>query len=126
MQSIPGWPGALASLFDLSPGSGVGRDPSLAYNSGTVSVSPILEVNLGDLLPPDSPIPASIALTLTWADRPAQPPVVFPFFNQVVSLNYLVAVQVNAPVTDSGLYAWKLHTEVRYTSSNDPTSGYPT
>jgi len=59
--------------FDQSPGTAVGGDPVLVYNSDTVQVRPIIEVQLGTQAPPG--VPQDITVQLTWDGVPqACPP----------------------------------------------------
>src|SRR5262249_26055979 len=61
-------PGALRLAqpldFDRSPGTAVGGSPALAYNSATVDVRPILELDLGGIL--QTPAAERIDVQLTW------------------------------------------------------------
>src|SRR5262249_19773562 len=53
--------------FDQSPGTAVGGEPALVYNSGTVGVRPIVQAVLA--LDPDRGRPATIQARLTWNDH---------------------------------------------------------
>jgi len=50
--------------FDQSPGTSVGRDPALVYNSATVDVRPVIQLSLQT--DPNGPVPTEVQLQLTW------------------------------------------------------------
>src|SRR5262249_51459694 len=62
--------------FDLSPGTSVGRDPALVYNSSTVNVRPLVETELRT--PVETPLPFAVEAQLFWGwGEEAQEPVLF-------------------------------------------------
>ncbi len=63
--------------FDQNPGTAVGGDPALVYNSATASPIPILQVEIP--MSPDLPLPESATLQLQRDDGSTTgPPVTFP------------------------------------------------
>ena len=93
--------------FDQSPGTSVGGDPALVYNSATVDPRPVVEATLAT--DPSAPVPSSIQAQLTWGMGPAQPWVTFQTTGHAPGDSYLLSVQVATPVTSSGVYYWTLH-----------------
>ena len=91
--------------FDQSPGTTVGGDPALVYNSDTVSPRPILEFEITS--PAGLPRPSAIRVGLSWDGTPQQSIVSFPTATNQDGDTYLVAVQVDTPVPHTGLYAWQ-------------------
>ncbi len=97
--------------FDQSPGTAVGGDPALVYNSQTVAVRPIVEVNLAT--DPQQPLPASVQVRLTW-NGVSQGWVSFSTAGHQPGDSYLLAVQVGQPVGATGLYTWQAETRLDY------------
>src|SRR5262249_44745052 len=95
--------------FDLSPGTAVGGDPALVYNSDTVSVRPIISAFIAS--GPDDPVPLDIQARLKWDDRPWQDWVTFSTSGHGPGDVYLLGLQVTKPVEATGRYAWQF--EVR-------------
>src|SRR4051794_11384160 len=82
--------------FDLSPGTAVGGDPALVYNSDTVQPRPVVEARLTGL--DDGSV---VRLRLTF-NGVVQDWVTFAIVNpgEVTTLG----AQVQTPVLDSGVY----------------------
>lgn len=95
--------------FDLSPGTSEGRDPGLVYNSDTVAVRPILELQLPI---GGNPVPRSISVTLTWNNGIAQAPVFFYPTGHNPGDVLDMAVQVNQPVAAAGLYSYQVAIQI--------------
>src|SRR5262245_53943668 len=89
--------------FDLSPGTSVGRNPALVYNSSTVSARPDIEVSVrGEF--PHALQRAQVRLSFDGRPEeifdfrlPAQPP----------KDGYTFTVRPSDPVTKTGIYKWK-------------------
>jgi RHS repeat-associated protein len=91
--------------FDLSPGTAVGLNPALVYDSDTVAVRPILTTYL--YTPASGSVPGSITLQLTW-NGTAQGAVNFSTSGHSAGDTYVLAAQVTNPVTQTGEYPYKL------------------
>ena len=89
--------------FDQSPGTAVGGSPALVYNSSTVSVRPIIQLQVQT--DPTLPAPTSAQITLTFNGVP-QAAVVVPLMGVQPGQALTVAVQVDNAVTATGLYNW--------------------
>jgi YD repeat-containing protein len=109
--------------FDQSPGTAVGGDPALDYNSATVSARPIVQA----LWPTNAAlgVPTQIVATLTWdygtAHQVVQPGIVFHTTGHSAGDTYLLAVQVASPVTQAGLHPYLLTLEADYAGSGPVT-----
>jgi hypothetical protein len=88
--------------FDQSPGTAVGGDPALVYNSATVSVRPVVQVQVAT--DPQGTAPTQAVVVLSW-NGVAQAPVTFPLSAPAGSFLTL-AVQPALPAAVSGAYAW--------------------
>jgi hypothetical protein len=108
--------------FDLSPGTSVGGDPALDYNSDTVSVHPIVEVNVP--LPASYGVPTQLVATPTWNNGSPQGAVAFSTSGHHAGDTYLIADQVAATVTQDGAYPWSLTVEADFSSGNPVTFTY--
>jgi RHS repeat-associated protein len=95
--------------FDQSPGTAVGSDPALVYNSDTVSVRPIIETALTG----GSVVPTSIQAQLVWNGL-AESPVTYNVTNPTAGVTYLLDLQVPAgqELTASGLYPWQVNLRI--------------
>ena len=102
--------------FDQSPGTMVGRSPALVYNSKTVNVRPILEA----VLPTDEneEMPTVVKARLTW-DGTVHSWVQFDTSIAYTTPGQLIpfALQVDQPVTVSGMYDWIIDIEANFVSS---------
>jgi RHS repeat-associated protein len=101
--------------FDLSPGTSVGGDPALVYNSATVNVRPIIQTALD--VGPENPAPTQIQVQLTWDAGNPQNWVTFTPGSQQNG-TYVVGVQVDHALPRSGQYAWTL--DIRAIFANQP------
>jgi RHS repeat-associated protein len=96
--------------FDQSPGTSVGGDPALVYNSETVDVRPVVQVDLaGSQL---AITPTQIKAQLTWGDRSPEDWVTLPVNGLPAQGGYLLTLPVNDPVTASGIYKWTVHVQL--------------
>jgi len=98
--------------FDQSPGTDVGGNPVLVYNSNTVSVQPIIEATLTP--PANDGIPTSLQARLTWNNGQAEPWVVFNTAGHSAADSYLLAVQQEYTVAATGVYAWEMDVQAVY------------
>ncbi|WP_162542163.1 SdrD B-like domain-containing protein [Gemmata obscuriglobus] len=103
--------------FDLSPGTAVGRSPSLVYNSGTVDVRPTAEFQLTGL---GEASPSGISVTTSWADRKEQPAVTFAVTPGAQFANYLFGTQSAYEVTETGAYDWRSHVQIAMGANRAP------
>ena len=78
-------------------------DLSLAYNSDTVSVQPIIETTYQS--DPNGPVPTQIQVQLTW-NGTAQPWVTFSTAGHSPGNVYQLNTQVASPVATTGVYPW--------------------
>ncbi len=103
--------------FDLSPGTSVGRSPSLVYNSAAVAPRPVIEMSLTGLGPV---IPKQLNANFSLADRKTQ---AYSSFNAGGSTgwkNYIFGVQADKPVTEHGAYDWRSHVRVEMGANKAP------
>jgi RHS repeat-associated protein len=94
--------------FDQNPGTDIGGNPALVYNSDTVDVRPVLQLlvdGVAKTVPQDPP--QTISVQLTWAQGTPQDWVTFTPGPQPPSDGYLLAVQVHDPVAQTGRYPWQ-------------------
>src|SRR5262249_32142209 len=92
--------------FDLSPGTGVGGNPSLVYNRNTIQARPVIEATLAS--DPAGPVPSQIQVQLTWNNGAPQSWVTFGTSGHPAGDTYLLAFQVSNTVAATGLYPWQL------------------
>jgi YD repeat-containing protein len=90
--------------FDQSPGTSVGRDPALVYNSATVNVRPIIQVAVQT--DPLGPVPVQAQVQLTW-NGVNQGTVPFSASGQQPGAIYILSVQAPLQST-SGAYPWAI------------------
>ncbi|MCE9567335.1 MAG: RHS repeat protein [Planctomycetes bacterium] len=100
--------------FDQNPGTTVGRDPHLVYNSATVNPRPVIEGTI-----PMTATPGAIAVvTLTW-DGVDQTPKTL-----VVPADYtgqwVVSAQPDEPASE-GVHAWTMSVSVYAAGANPAT-----
>jgi hypothetical protein len=93
--------------FDLSPGTSVGRNPALVYNSETANPQPIVEATLAS--DPSGSVPSQIQVQLTWNNGTPQSWVTFSTTGHAVGDTYLLAAQVSSAVSSTGAYPWQLY-----------------
>jgi RHS repeat-associated protein len=96
--------------FDQSPGTSVGGDPALVYNSETINVRPVVQIDLtGAQL---AVTPNQIKAQLTWGDRSPEDWVTLPVNSLSAQGGYLISLPVKDPVTASGIYKWTVHLQL--------------
>jgi RHS repeat-associated protein len=120
--SIPINP-APAGNSSLNTSSALLGNLSLAYNSDTVDVRPIIQTSFQT--DPNSPLPMQIQVTLTW-NGSAQSPVTFSTSGYSPGDAYLLSVQVANPVTATGSYPWSVDIQATLPGGpviNSTTSG---
>jgi hypothetical protein len=95
--------------FDQSPGTGMGRNPALVYNSATVNVRPIIQA----VVTPDTTHGnvTGIDVQLNWAGT-TQTWISYGATNSTDPV--VVGVRSNAPVTQTGRYDWSVGVKVHY------------
>jgi RHS repeat-associated protein len=109
--------------FDQSPGTAVGGDPALVYNSATVNVKPVVQFQIQTDPDPVAPKATDVKVTLTWAGVD-QTPVHFDPSDWEPGGLYLLAAQTDNAVTTTGAYAWKVKVHVTFAngSTRDSTA----
>jgi RHS repeat-associated protein len=112
--------------FDQSPGTSMGGDPALDYNSADVNVRPIIQMYLQSDPNAGNPVPTqySVAWTFNGVVQATQN---FTVSGYQAGALYQLAVQVGSAVTASGVYPWSA--TITVTLSNNTTvqtnaSGY--
>jgi RHS repeat-associated protein len=91
--------------FDQSPGTEVGGNPALVYNSATVSPRPVIQLLLQS--DPNTGNPAATQYQVAWSFNGVnQTTATFPVSNFQAGAVYLLAVQVGSAVTATGVYPW--------------------
>jgi RHS repeat-associated protein len=105
--------------FDQSPGTSVGGDPALEYNSNTVAPQPIVELRVSDGNLPGQL--AQVQVQLTWDDNAPQGWVTY---NVTGDHNegepFVFAVQVGNQATVSGMYQWSAHVRLIFADGTTP------
>ncbi len=91
--------------FDWSPGTSVGGDPALVYNSDTVSVRPIAETSLVTTTSPG--VPSQIDAQMTWDEGDPEPWVTWSKGN-LPGDSYLLAVQHDEIEAQTRLHHWQV------------------
>jgi RHS repeat-associated protein len=93
--------------FDQSPGTAVGGDPALVYDSSTVDVRPLVETTLTPGANQAAPTAMQLDLYLdggsssqTFTPDPAKP--------LPTGGSYVLGVAAGAPLTASGRYSWTM------------------
>jgi YD repeat-containing protein len=99
--------------FDQSPGSDVGGNPALVYNSSTVDVRPTVQVAVQGA--PGTAAPISAQVQLTW-NGVLQTPQSYTL-DQPAGSVYLFGLQPDSDVPTSGAYSWSA--TVTFTFAND-------
>src|SRR5207237_6478837 len=84
--------------FDQSPGTSVGGDPALVYNSATVNVRPVVQLEVQT--DPFGAAPVQAQVQLTW-NGVSQTPVTIPLSVQA-GQPVTLAAAVTSPVTQTG------------------------
>jgi RHS repeat-associated protein len=98
--------------FDQSPGTSVGGDPALVYNSNAVNVRPIIEA---DVTPdPSLGVPTQIQAELIWNGANPQPWVSFTTSGHQAGDTYAIAVQSASAVLADGQYPWTVHVRTTF------------
>jgi hypothetical protein len=97
--------------FDRSPGTSVGRDPALVYNSDTASPRPIIEglltTAVGELFP------TTVDLRRTWDDVPPGW-TTFTTAGSAAGDTLLLAAQVEQPEWFTGRVEWELEAVLHF------------
>jgi YD repeat-containing protein len=114
--------------FDQSPGTAVGRNPALVYNSGTVDGRPLVQLRIqGD---PAAPVPDSIQVWFTWNMGQWSgvwgTPVTFTTTGHQPGDDYVLEVPTSAvPQQQSGRYPWWADIRMSYgTGANATTAQF--
>jgi YD repeat-containing protein len=98
--------------FDQSPGTSVGGNPALVYNSDTISPRPVVYATLQT--DPNAGIPNLIRARLVWDNGTPSA------WNEYWPTNYnpgdpyQLALQVASPVTATGVYGYTIQIEVDF------------
>jgi RHS repeat-associated protein len=108
--------------FDQSPGTSVGRNPALVYDSSQVAPRPIIEAVLTTTA--GLGLPTSIQATLTF-NGTAQSTVTFSTSGHSAGDTYIIDTQAASAVTSTGAYSWSLSIQTFYSGSSpiDTASG---
>jgi RHS repeat-associated protein len=93
--------------FDQSPGTSVGWDPALAYNSATVAPPVVVGFFSSD---PTSEVPISIQARITWGNNSPQPWETIDTTGHQPGDTYTFALQVDQPVS-TGVYSWQVEVQ---------------
>ena len=96
--------------FDKSPGTSMGGNPALVYNSATVGVRPVINV----LVTPDVGLgnPVLIRARLTWDGGSPQGWYYYGSWDSTAAR--VIGVQQDTAVTQTGRYDWTVNVEVDY------------
>ncbi len=97
--------------FDQSPGTSVGRNPALVYDSASVAPQPIIEATL--LTNSALGLPTSIQATLTF-NGTAQSAVTFSTSGHSAGDTYTIDTQDATALTSTGAYSWSLSIKTFY------------
>src|SRR5262249_17872181 len=103
--------------FDLSPGTSVGGNPALVYDSRTVDVQPVVQVSLDDLgCAMGASTPTSFAAQLTW-NGTTQAWQNFSASGWQMHQPFELAVEVANPVQTTGEYNWSMDIHVNFANN---------
>lgn len=99
--------------FDISPGTAIGGNLALVYNSATVNVEPIIPVAIA----PNSLYGTleEIEAQLTWNGGTAEPAVTF---TPDGPNEQVIGVQQDAPVAESGENGWEITYTLTYSGGS--------
>jgi RHS repeat-associated protein len=92
--------------LDRSPGGGQAGDPSLVYNSDSVSVKPIVQATVATRN--DVSLPSQLGIELTWNGVSQGAPVYYNTTGLNPGDSITIAAQVNSAVTTTGRYPWSI------------------
>ena len=99
--------------FDKSPGTSVGRNPAMVYDSETVGPRPIIEVILPTVS--GSGLPTSLEGRLTF-NGTTQSWISFSTSGHSAGDTYVLALEADTAVTATGAYSWTVNTKIHYTA----------
>jgi RHS repeat-associated protein len=91
--------------FDQSPGTDVGGNPALIYNSATVNVRPVIQLAVQS--DPNGTMATQAQVQLTW-NGTAQSPVTYSLSGYQPGEEIDLSAEVTSPVTTSGAYPWSV------------------
>jgi hypothetical protein len=94
--------------FDLSPGTSVGGNPALVYNSDSAGAHPVLQVDV--YVPPPFRL-AQFTATLIWEGQ-QQAPLSYGVAGLSANGHYLLQVPLVFPIITSGLYDYQVHVDI--------------
>lgn len=103
--------------FDLSPGTSVGGNPQLVFNSATTNPRPIIQTVLASDI--GTEVPSRFEARLIWDSQPPTPWTTFAGGNFSSGTDYLIAVQAPTPVRQTGVYNWTIEVRI-HTSLSEP------
>ncbi len=108
--------------LDQSPGTSVGRDAALLYNSETVSPKPIIEFTVTTVAGNGLPTEIDVDLTFNGTD---QGNTVFSTSGHSAGDTYALAVQASSAISSTGAYSWSAVVLTKYSGSTvtDTPSG---
>jgi hypothetical protein len=107
--------------FDQSPGTDVGGNPMLVYNSGTVNVRPIIQLEIQSDPNGSNPKATQIAVQLTF-NGVQQTTQNFTIGTYTAGAVFLVGVEVASPLTATGVYNWSAAVTVTLSNSTHVTA----
>jgi RHS repeat-associated protein len=108
--------------FDLSPGTIVGGNPALVYNSNTAAPHPIVEVTLQDPETEPTPIvPVAITAQLTWEGR-QQSLHAYTVTQPSADGTYVVQVPLDDTVEGSGIYDYRVDLTLTFDDGSATTT----
>jgi RHS repeat-associated protein len=102
--------------FDKSPGTHVGGNPALIFDSATLDVRPVIEATLATS--PTQPVPSQIQVRLTWNNGTPSSWTTFSTSGHQAGDTYLLAAQVGSAVASTGAYPWQLDVKVHYSGGS--------
>jgi RHS repeat-associated protein len=100
--------------WDQSPGTSVGLDPALVYNSDRVNNKPIIQAQVQT--DNGQNLPATITAQLSWNGGAAQAAQAFSTTGRTKGELLTIAQQVNTAATTSGLYTYSMTVTLDYGS----------
>ncbi len=103
--------------FDLSPGTSLGGNPQLVFNSATTNPRPIIQAVLASDVGRD--VPSHFEARLIWDHQAPTPWTTYAGGNFQSGTDYLLALQAPYPVRQTGVYDWTIEVRI-HTSLAEP------
>ncbi|OWK44009.1 hypothetical protein [Fimbriiglobus ruber] len=106
--------------FDLNPGTSVGLNPALVYNSAAAGGTPSVQLDLHSQN--TEPLPDQIQVAFAWDGQDYGDPVTFTTGDREPGQDYVLSLPTNAPPDDkTGQFGWLAEVTFVYGTGSDTT-----